>query len=1197
MSSDRIKVAGYTQKTSYNGQIEYRNFSPDLVGVQLASDGGTPLFTMGNFAVTTNFDPKKNKRFVINNLSNFITLTDLDLTLNSALNLLKDNDGVFLNLDKTNLSYYSLFGSLREFTRVSLENIISTWPAALYVTPIYSLPPIFITQSGTTFDEYTYDQLNNESTFKVSTNVITNRFGINILSNNTGAQINTLRNLNLSYQSYVVMVNGLEYNILGFTGTTDLVNNYIYFKTKGDVFSGQTSGYLTYYIKPNSINENLFYNKLTNFEYYLLNRHSNPKFTSTFSFSEKSDNGAVLYLKESVTWPTTDGYNIDFDTEEYDTFATRLLEITTNHDLITSNLMVRFLVAESITDFDTTAVHLDPINQDTSDQKVNKTLTIYGAQYDEINKFIMGIQYANVVSYDKVNNTPDIYLKDLARILGWGLISSVLENNLLTSYIQPSQSTYQGHDVGLTAVEADIELWRRLILNTPWIWKSKGTRKSIEFLFRFIGTPLGLIKFNEYIYLAENKIDLDLFQSVLTLNNLSTDISLYPLDSDGFPLPKPNTPEMYFQNDGLWYRQTGGDESTIDITTGNNPHVGPYDGGYRYINQFRELIPNFSAVTITSSTTTLVTTNIFTNYNFGSFTSYSGGTFVDLTTEDGYDFSGCYVVSATTIEDPKKRQDQTDCGCDIPENLRSLSVCIEKAPPKPFNCQDEIAGSSLTTPYGYYNYDFNQYLPDGSQYTVNGVPVYYTSQFVNVECCNKSGLVPYYYDDYIGIGTNESPFVLQNSGYICCNSKMNKCGCYVTCKWKLATPRWATVNGADYLQFQKEDGTKVFTSKDGCNCISEFTVPVFLSASSTDVGYACQLTSTGKNDIDTTNSVIYQTYEKRSIGEISCTSIYNPPVVPKIFAVIVNNGSQVNGKLNNIVVNNTRRQIIVNNYQNVNTPLVSRSTTPMAGYYSPFTPTQGLVPQSRDTLTINIAKTLTQNATIEFNPSAGHKMYYLISNQEFDPTSFINVAYSQLNEIRAIYNQSLDRYTGTFAYNRVGQPSNIYVVIDISQERTLNTFCYKFQNTGFLPGTITYTDTNGIVKNETVNPLEVVNRCAVRGSQSSVNVLITGGNVPCTMDNQCNTPTFWSSPIAVGNEINNACFDLVGNNFNLIYTTTPVSPFTPLRLVDGQTYYDSNGNPSQIGLTWQWVSDGCNYGKIDQNGVFTLYGTCPNSNC
>ncbi|MBM6691380.1 hypothetical protein H9X75_10100, partial [Fusobacterium mortiferum] len=86
------------------------------------------------------------------------------------------------------------------------------------------------------------------------------------------------------------------------------------------------------------------------------------------------------------------------------------------------------------------------------------------------------------------------------------------------------------------------------------------------------------------VYKAEAPINIELFQSVLALNGLDTDLSNYPIDSDGYPRPLPDTPDMYFQNDGLWYRETGGSGATIDILTGNNPHVGPYDGGYKYIN-------------------------------------------------------------------------------------------------------------------------------------------------------------------------------------------------------------------------------------------------------------------------------------------------------------------------------------------------------------------------------------------------------------------------------------------------------------------------------------------------------------------------------------------------------------------------------------------------------------------------------------
>ncbi len=33
-------------------------------------------------------------------------------------------------------------------------------------------------------------------------------------------------------------------------------------------------------------------------------------------------------------------------------------------------------------------------------------------------------------------------------------------------------------------------------MNSSWLFKSKGTRKAIEFILNFIGTPDGLIEFN-----------------------------------------------------------------------------------------------------------------------------------------------------------------------------------------------------------------------------------------------------------------------------------------------------------------------------------------------------------------------------------------------------------------------------------------------------------------------------------------------------------------------------------------------------------------------------------------------------------------------------------------------------------------------------------------------------------------------------
>jgi len=899
--SDKIKVAGYAQKIQYIDGIEYTPFSPDLVGFQLASNGGTPLFTMGNFYVTTNLEPKLDKYFNSAKFSGFMTLQDLKVSLTESTALLSNNAGVYLNLDKSNLNYYALFGSLSEFIRVSLEDIIINWPASLYLYPVRS-DAAGTTYTGYTVQNYTYDNLNQVSTFAVDTNFIINNFEINYTTNgniiDSFSTTNSLRNLTINYASYAILYNDVEYPILNFTASTNQKNDYIYFKVNGNPFPNLTNGIPIYHIKPKKIKEEQFYNSLPDFEAYLLNRHVSPKYTATFRYPIKTDTGIILYVTNSVTWPVSDGYNIDFDTDNYALYASQLLDIANSNDLFSSNLMNRFLVSESISSFDTTPVHLSDLDQDTSGGKVNKTLQIYGVEFDELNQFILGIQFSNVVTYDKQDNTPDIYLKNLARVLGWELVSSVFDNDLLSTYVTSSQSTYSGMSVGLTAVDADIELWRRIILNSPWIWKSKGTRKAIEFFLRFIGVPQGLVKFNEYIYKANGPINVDLFKKILELQGLNTDLSAYPIDSEGYPRPLKDTDNMYFQGNGLWYRETGGSGSTIDILGGNNPHVGPYDGGNKYLNQFRELIDNFSAVTISSVTVTTDALNLYTNYDDGSF-NVSTATTVDtvqITTANGVDFSDCVVFRPSIDNDPNPKTVYNDCGCVDAKDDKILSICIEKKESTiSSQCGEDLSNYIDNTELGIYEFSFNQYDVNGQVFTdSNGNPVLNTTPYVPQECCKFIGGSPFLYTD-ISEGT------VVNSGYICCDTTAS-CGCIIACGWMvdlstIALPALtSTYSGpqSTYLQFTKPDGTSSIVTPDGCNCIPNYSiaVPDVFDPYTGQFGYGCQLTAEGINDLQNgTSSAIYNYYLERVQNQTSCFPVGHNNVTAN--NIILSNGSKL----------------------------------------------------------------------------------------------------------------------------------------------------------------------------------------------------------------------------------------------------------------------------------------------------------------
>jgi hypothetical protein len=917
MANDRIKVAGYVKKTVYNGNIEYRNYNPDLVGLQLTSAGGTPLFTMGNFNITTNLDPKTDKNFITKQFSDFVTLDGLNLTVSQTETLLNNNATVFLNVDKTKLSYYAQFGSLTEYIRVALENIIINWPASIFMQPINSLPT-GEQLIGNTCENYLYDKLTNTATFKIPTNFITNLYNINYLTNGdiggTFNASNTLRNMVTDYKSYAVLINSVEYDVIGFTGSTSTTNDYVYFQVKDNPFTASSTT-ISYHIKPKNIVCDNFFNTLDEFEFYLLNRQSYPLYTSTFKYPLRTDFGVLLYTETTVTWPTTDGYNLDYSTTAYDDYATALFNLSNDSDLINSNIMTRFLVSESITGFDTLPYYLSDEDQDTSGGKVNKLLNIYGVSYDNLNRYIEGLAFANAVSYDKLDNTPDVYLKNIARVMGWELIDSVVSNDLLTDYIQASQSSYSGQSVGLTPVEADTELWRRLILNTPWLWRSKGTRKGIEFLLRFIGTPNGLITFNEYVYKVDKPIDVDLFRTVLELNGLEPDITNYPIDSDGYPRFFDDTDDMYFQGNGLWYRETSGSNSLLDITTGNNPHVGPYDRGYKYFNQLRALIPNFSSVTISSETTTTTTQDLFTNYNTGEITDYDGETFVDVVYANGQELPNCIKTSVNIIQDPKPQPIKTDCGCSFSGNDESLSVCIEKTPEI---VQEEQCFKSFENDVSNGWFVFLQNVEDNQG---NDTVQTYETVFVDRDCCTAPPVegLPMYNDIY------NPTLVLIQSGFVCCK-RGTKCGCNVSKDWVITqTP--TIINNESYITFVTLNGfgNQVVVGADATVCPTSLwatAVNGITDPNSGVIGVGCKLTQYALANI----GVLFNAYQDRAIKETGCNFTFptnptdptkpiepTPPrcLPPTLTSVVKNfdNSVTVTWVLNNTVCGNVNANV------------------------------------------------------------------------------------------------------------------------------------------------------------------------------------------------------------------------------------------------------------------------------------------------
>ena len=236
-------------------------------------------------------------------------------------------------------------------------------------------------------------------------------------------------------------------------------------------------------------------------EDFLLNRMVSPKYTADFEFMREGDDGKFYKTKQKVTWPLDGYWNLDIRTDRFQDYLSQLNLIADDIDDFRSNLISRFLTTGAFKDFDTQS------------QKVEKVLQLYGRSFDETKKFIDALSFMNSVNYTVKNDIPSQLLTNLAETLGWDVnISLITNDDFLKSVFGDGRSSkYSGQSVDKTPTELDYQYYRNLILNSAYLFKSKGTRRSIESLMRMIGAPEALIEFNETIYLADGPINIEKF--------------------------------------------------------------------------------------------------------------------------------------------------------------------------------------------------------------------------------------------------------------------------------------------------------------------------------------------------------------------------------------------------------------------------------------------------------------------------------------------------------------------------------------------------------------------------------------------------------------------------------------------------------------------------------------------------------------
>ena len=620
-------MAKYTKVPS-QAASGVQTFSDNLVGIQI-TDGSSQL-TNTNFAIDRATPEKDSKSFSSAPFSDFLTLDTLKEETNAPkTNTSKTTKDVIKFRPSRSDAGRSLFGSLKERLNISLGRIISKFPASLLADSTT------VTRSTNyTAEDITYDSDTNITSFDSQQATFYNPFEIILAkpnSNTLAETDNEIRNFYSAYKNYILIYSGVSYNITNYTEPTFDNNFVLTLEVEGNLFGGYTNANFDYVIKPNDSIVEEFFKNLDDLEELLLNRESNPIYTSSFRVPRDNyDNSATDLIGVNVTWPVSnDGWNPQIVGIEYNQFVQRLFDLSDEIDDYKSNLIVRFLTSPQLFEFDT------------EDKRAESVFQLYGQSFDSVKKYIDNIAFMRHVSYDSINNIPDMLLKNLSQNLGLDTVNLFDEKSLNDILYTRQDSNYSGISVGKNLIESEYEFYRRILINLAQLYKSKGTRKALEFFLKFLGAPEPMIKIDEFVYditsapteattlvtvgdTTDLKVNFDLYNYIngIEMGPIITGITMsgstfisyntgmtstsgttltrsdYPIDENGVPKSATSSDgSVFFQQGSGWYDVTLQHRSPLVIDYENSVFTGrtrntktmnkPYTYGEDYFDSFR----------------------------------------------------------------------------------------------------------------------------------------------------------------------------------------------------------------------------------------------------------------------------------------------------------------------------------------------------------------------------------------------------------------------------------------------------------------------------------------------------------------------------------------------------------------------------------------------------------------------------------
>lgn len=429
-----------------DGKIYERDITT-IGGLDNFSKGQVPIYRSGNFVITVRNEPSIVKDFSDNEWeknpkgNDSWTLDDVGTSQGNSNNI-----DIFSNQDYYDLRDFAYYGSCAELIRGSLTDIINRFPGELYAARV----------DGKGITVYR-DAKKGDTDYQNADLVPIYSNGWYLLDNPFGIDIHTtFMNIEDVDNPLKYFCNGGFENYEFITGESESGSIVSWSSKKNDPCSKEDRNvlanitingnavkaiktndgeivYLTnslgWRVRPKKEYQEKFFKSLDSFQRVLLNRDSKPKYSALFQIIRENRFGYYTEMKR-FTFPTTyGGYNLAVNDSAYSAYLENLVDVSVLYDENFSDNLYRALTHEAIKNFDWSYTREYPNDNESeyfnAGTRIQKSLRLFGREFDEIKRYIDGIGNSCVLSYSNENNMPNFLLSDVLENDGWDVTSVV----------------------------------------------------------------------------------------------------------------------------------------------------------------------------------------------------------------------------------------------------------------------------------------------------------------------------------------------------------------------------------------------------------------------------------------------------------------------------------------------------------------------------------------------------------------------------------------------------------------------------------------------------------------------------------------------------------------------------------------------------------------------------------------------------